>query len=1385
MFQCLFFHAYLLTKKRKQMINNNGSNGQVNNINNSNNKASFIKDESKGEKVMSTISNKTKEMVLKVTKDLKTKLVSASTSNEVITHIISALTVNAVAGGGIDNIGEDDLQALYEVVTGANSEDTTFSRKVVTILNISKEAALCIGLYNNPSGLLTQRIIRNAAPQATAALIPAIIYTLLGDKAPAWAKKPFELTSGMEEFNALTTTPSIPLVGSKVFTFSNYGNEKGETVLEVKWDINSNTVSWGSNNHKVYSIIERLLEVSEKSEYLKRIDIEDQIFYNKKNNEYKELNYVQAQYIIEKSDPTRLISRILDKLASIRQYRSAQNLLNSLLGTVLVSEWESSLENPNDYNKASIQPRVGNLVDSQEVILTDEVVAYHVNADGVLVSNTESESYSNWVEGCLEAATKYYGFCLPDKTNTKRAFAEDAVTVMGVSANGLISMTGDNKGGKFFNRLSMVKHIAAKVPTPRPDNVMAEISGDRLAAHYGTKQESLWLDTPLLSVAVGDGGALIRNPLQAFTNKRFSGGLNLDTLLTHDEEYALTVDTRATALVNSSLYEEKNPEAKIIISDVKKHLDTYVGTVLAPDENIDFKGIPLVKNNSNIEVQVVSYSVRGELPINTEVRSIKVELTTEGFIAGYNQKLRGQGFKGVTTRNDNVVVEGDTSNIIFNGNSVKNPKGTLIRMWANATDTKVAFCKDGEFRYVEINKELKKYEITSRVVNFNKVQQWLNSATKTYKVSIPVNTNTYKVLSDATPSAFSKVSKMTEEGENTILEFEAQGIQAPLVYAIELSSIPENFAINRPLSLALSMYITTFSAGISANISASLGKQVKALNKTLEIASSDKVDEEFDYDEPELGEVLKNADKNKNPRDMFKALASKFPYGIKIYGATTEGTRKWEIELPFHILSVQSGFDKLGYAYDERIRNVYGFLTLLKFGSAATEKLSHRIADYAYGLATDLKEWKNDVSESFKGLGKDLSIYVNHSMKVLTNSSAGYESYNGVLIPVILLNESNPLVTGEAIAKNGSKVKKVADGDKVLFYRNPMLDLTPAIIRVTKNNSICDKYTCALSADVLAFSSQTDNDGDTISIIPVKQFGYTEDISVLAKHPLVGREIAEETMKVFGRDNLYQGILQERKETFNVLNPCNSITIDVITEANKVANHYRVRVGQGYSTMFNAFADFTDRYNKGEEISHAEIVGIKAASNVMYEELGLAGYTNDSEDLLATLAYDAKGLRGKVKKAAYNPFESENTLEARAALVKYVAITQIQAGLKQGKNVPTLDLSLKDKAIRFHNLRELTKKVAVTKLTKAVEVVILGHKLGGVDNTPSISIFKGKITSVIPKNTKTPKVNKPVLLDPNVIKARKESAENARKENHIKQTVDRKAAFKLTLRTAK
>ncbi len=111
-------------------------------------------------------------------------------------------------------------------------------------------------------------------------------------------------------------------------------------------------------------------------------------------------------------------------------------------------------------------------------------------------------------------------------------------------------------------------------------------------------------------------------------------------------------------------------------------------------------------------------------------------------------------------------------------------------------------------------------------------------------------------------------------------------------------------------------------------------------------------------------------------------------------------------------------------------------------------------------------------------------LFTTHGMKVLANSQAGFELVNGVEVPVIWINSNNPLVTG-TVDKNGKKVKQIKDGDVVLFYRNPVVDLTPGIIRF--NDKACGKFTCAVSPSVLAWSSQTDNDGDTLWIVPLKQ----------------------------------------------------------------------------------------------------------------------------------------------------------------------------------------------------------------------------------------------------------------------------------------------------------
>ncbi len=83
---------------------------------------------------------------------------------------------------------------------------------------------------------------------------------------------------------------------------------------------------------------------------------------------------------------------------------------------------------------------------------------------------------------------------------------------MGVSANGRISMVDADKSGKFFNRHA-IKHISAEVPDASFDRLVAEISNSNFAVNWGSMQNSLFINSPLLSLAVGDGGFVVRNPL--------------------------------------------------------------------------------------------------------------------------------------------------------------------------------------------------------------------------------------------------------------------------------------------------------------------------------------------------------------------------------------------------------------------------------------------------------------------------------------------------------------------------------------------------------------------------------------------------------------------------------------------------------------------------------------------------------------------------------------------------------------------------------------------------------------------------------------------------------------------------------------------------------
>ena len=706
--------------------------------------------------------------------------------------------------------------------------------------------------------------------------------------------------------------------------------------------------------------------------------------------------------------------------------------------------------------------------------------------------------------------------------------------------------------------------------------------------------------------------------------------------------------------------------------------------------------------------------------INTEVRSIAVSLKTKATVTDVNHKLRGQWFKGMTTRNDNFVVDSD-ANIIFNDNSVKNRKAMLIRMWANASEQMVSFCKDGKFRLVNFNDETETFELGG-VVDFDVVQAELDAQFgREFKVSLITTANELAVFKAANADQFVGVKKTALDGGLVRIEFVARGVEAPLVFAVELSSVAENFSPNRKVAPIQSALLATFKAAEPV-ARKTIKKHSSKVARTIELAASGKVNACFDFSfgketvvgsasdsavchRNSLAEIIVKANKNHNPRDLFRALAQKWPNGFTVKGSTAEGTRHWTVNVPTHILSVQGGFDKNGWSFDAKVMDAYAFLLLLA-DKAACPQL---IADYAMGIGAALDGWKRDVANNKKAFTKGSAVFMTNGMKVLSNPEAGFEIHGSKEIPVILVDESNPLVTGEAISKDGKVAKKISDGDVVFFYRNPVVDLTPAVIRVTKGNSVCGKFTCAVAPSVLSWSSQTDNDGDVLWVIPAKQVGIRtvdtdEKASVVAgglmNHVLVGKDLAIKTMDAFGCDNLFAGIIKSRDE-FSVKGAVHGITLDVIAEAEAVAKHYRVRVGQGYAAMFNAFSSFIRKSNNGGAFTAVELQAIKGCSFVLYEEWGLAGFTQENETAFGQMSDLAKAHLGLVKasnKKALSRFSkgsksvAANAVKEAAAV--FVAQHKVRSRIERNQGFVAKNakaVAIKEEALVNGLFRTLTK----------------------------------------------------------------------------------------------
>ena len=899
-------------------------------------------------------------------------------------------------------------------------------------------------------------------------------------------------------------TQTLSSVSVITLQFPTFGNPNAEREIEITFDFEASTVAW---RNRVFKVSQRLISV--------RKVYSDKGFGNS--------DYEYNCVVISVESAMKLMMKTV---RSFKQANSAIDFLNELVGTVLVSNWEIDERDTTSYNLSAIQPETDNTRDAQQVLRDYDVVGFEVKSSGLMGKGL-------WVEGCLETATKKWGFALPDKTNKKRAKVADAVVVSGRSVDGTKSIVHADKAEKQLNRETMLKHIAAELPVVHEDALVAELHDGKFAVSYGLADYSLLLNDPLLSLAVGDAGIVNREPINYVGNKLLRGGINLELLFASNPEYQAEVEKKVKSL---SLTNNRTAQVQIVMEDVKAEMKAHElnETVLQPGEVIEFKGQATVANFNTFPVRVHKIkSVRRGAFINTECRSLVVEVHTKAEFEDYNAKLRGQWIKGMTTRNDDYVVkdgsgEAVDARFILNHNSVKNDLAVSLRGWANNEGQRIVFCQNGELRYVEETDS--GTWVLGNLVDLEAVEADIAEMTEEYDVEQIVSIQDLEAFKGSDPDAFAGVEE-TEIGNSLVkLNYKAKGFVAPLVFAIELSSVPENLSVNRRLASNATSYLTTFPCDGLKKVQEHNSKLVKSLK----LAGKNKVDAHFDLDREcqakALRDVLGKLVKSSS-RDLLKQLGDKYPHGFAVEGSVN-GSRKWKITIPARLLTVLSHFNKTGFSTDNKVVEVHAFLSLV----ADANYCPHLLAEYGFRLGNSLECWKDDVNSREKAFVKGSPLFTTHGLKVLANSQAGYELVNGVEVPVIWINSNNPLVTG-TVDKNGKKVKQIDDGDVVLFYRNPVVDLTPGIIRF--NDRACGNFTCAVSPSVLAWSSQTDCDGDTLWIVPLKQVRVdnvngkrSEEVCAavasMMQHPLVGKEIAVEAMATFGAGDLFAGIIKPR-----------------------------------------------------------------------------------------------------------------------------------------------------------------------------------------------------------------------------------------------------------------
>ena len=383
-------------------------------------------------------------------------------------------------------------------------------------------------------------------------------------------------------------------------------------------------------------------------------------------------------------DPSAVMLIIKKQIMKVERAHVVDDILARLQGSLIVAE--------NDYSVGGIQKSNGNYHDRIRVMLDNKVVAIGIAID-TKVDSSFCREYNHVLglkvvktEICpedIKVVQSKFGAAISDKNNKKCFYVGDGVNAAFVSrvGNQYLTLNPTDNVAKLANRIGSHKFIPAKLENVEASKLVSELCNGEYACTYGMPLTTIIHDGGWNN---GSGAAVCTKPIHYIIDKTLRGTFAIDQL---DQSYL------------NGLSRNREQQLEEIGTAVITYLKSLKGTDLELGEAIKWKGVEIVRNRNNFPVTIDSVRLKKGYFLNTECRSIKVEVKTFSHRYDYNAKLRGNLKKLQTIHQPETKVTCNGQSVDFdimlNGENIKGVIPNL-EIYANAFDSDLVFGTDGK-----------------------------------------------------------------------------------------------------------------------------------------------------------------------------------------------------------------------------------------------------------------------------------------------------------------------------------------------------------------------------------------------------------------------------------------------------------------------------------------------------------------------------------------------------------------------------------------------------------------------------------------------------------------------------------------------------------------